>query len=298
MNNTKWRNKVEIVKEREIESIIKKHTKNHAELISILEEIQNTYGYLPGQALQIINQKTEHSLVDIYGMATFYKAFSLKPRGKHLILVCLGTACHVRGAPKIVEEFKQQLGIEAGETTADKEFTLETVNCLGACALGPTVVVDGHYFSHVNKAKVKNIITKTLQGIDSADIKSDRRVFPVKVACPICKKSLMDPDHLIDGYPSIKVNINHDGTRCWLRLSSLYGSHNTASEFEISLHEQSPFYCPHCGNEFSSFTYCPQCGSRMAALLIRDGCTLEVCTRRGCKGHMLNLNQINMHDVK
>ncbi|MBN1798143.1 MAG: NAD(P)H-dependent oxidoreductase subunit E [Spirochaetales bacterium] len=289
---------MEIGREKEIVSIIKKYTKNHAELISILEEIQNMYGYLPGQALKIISEHTEHSLVDIYGVATFYKAFSLKPRGKHLVLVCLGTACHVRGAPKIVEEFEQQLGVVSGDTTADKEFTLETVNCLGACALGPTVVVDGHYFSHVSRKKVKTIITKTLQGLDTIDIGSDRRIFPVKVSCSVCKKSLMDSDYLIDGYPSIKININYNGKQCWLRLSSLYGSYNIASEFKIPSNEQSKFYCPHCADEISGSSHCPQCGSSMAALLIRDGCTLEICTRRGCRGHMLNLNPINALNMK
>jgi len=289
---------METIKEREIVSIIKKYNKNHSELISILQEIQNKYGYLPAQTLKIIAEKTEHSLVDIYGVATFYKAFSLKPRGKHLVLVCLGTACHVRGAPRIVEEFEQQLGIEAGNTTPDKEFTIETVNCLGACALGPTVVVDGHYFSHVSKKRVKTIITKTLQGLDTVNLASDSRIFPVKVSCPMCKKSLMDKDYLIDGYPSIKLNINSNSKQCWLRLSSLYGSYNIASEFEIPFNELSRFYCPHCGDEFLSFSNCPECGTSMAAMLIRDSCTLEVCTRRGCRGHILNLNQINARKME
>ena len=182
---------MEIGSEREIVSIIQKHSKNHTELISVLEEIQNTYGYLPGEALKIIAEHTEHTLVDIYGVATFYKAFSLKPRGKHLVLVCMGTACHVRGAPRIVEEFEQQLGVGSGSTTDDKEFTLETVNCLGACALGPTVVVDGHYFSHVSRNKVKTIISRTRQGLDTVNIGGDPRIFPVSVSCPMCGKSLM-----------------------------------------------------------------------------------------------------------
>src|SRR4030042_3752403 len=129
-------------------------------IISILEEIQAKYSYLPEEALRIIAQKLRCSLVDIYGVATFYRAFSLKPRGKHLISVCLGTACHVRGAPIIAEEFKRHLKIKEDETTEDGEFTLETVNCLGACALGPIVVVDGRYFSNVRTAKAKEILRK------------------------------------------------------------------------------------------------------------------------------------------
>src|SRR5512139_3566393 len=142
-----------------IEKIIEDHHKgNQTGLISLLEEIQAKYSYLPEEALRMVAQKTGCSLVDLYGVATFYKAFSLKPRGKHLVSVCLGTACHVRGAPRIADEFGRQLGIKSGETTQDKEFSFETVNCLGACALGPTVVVDNHYFRHVTTAKVQHII--------------------------------------------------------------------------------------------------------------------------------------------
>lgn len=263
-------------------------------LISLLEEIQKMYGYLPEDTLRTLAEKTGHSLVDIYGVATFYKAFSLKPRGKHLVMVCLGTACHVRGAPKIVEEFKQQLGVGAGETTPDKEFTVETVNCLGACALGPTVVVDGHYFSHVTRKKVKGIITRTLEGLDKIDIKTDKRIFPVKVCCSVCRQSLLDSSYLIDGYPSIHLNIAYDSRKGWIRLSSLYGSYHSQAEYEIPLDSLSGFYCPHCKKELLSLSQCPECNAPMAAMLIKDGCTVEICTRWGCRGHMMNLYQINM----
>ncbi|MFC1737333.1 NAD(P)H-dependent oxidoreductase subunit E, partial [Candidatus Hydrogenedentota bacterium] len=132
--------------------------------LAILEEIQGEYGYLPEQALRIVADKTCRSLVDIYGVATFYRFFSLQPRGRQLISVCMGTACHVRGAPMVLEEFERQLGIRVGETTPDREFTLETVNCLGACALGPIVVLDGKYFSNVNTATVKQILEKPEPG--------------------------------------------------------------------------------------------------------------------------------------
>ena len=99
-------------------------------LISILEKIQSKYSYLPEKALKEVSKNTGLSLVDIYGVATFYKSFSLKPRGKHLISVCLGTACHVRGGPAIARELEKELGIKAGETTENREFTIETVNCL------------------------------------------------------------------------------------------------------------------------------------------------------------------------
>ena len=135
----------------DISGILEKHTENRGRLIAILEEIQAEHGYLPETLLRKVSDQTGYSIVDVYGVATFYRSFSLKPRGKHLIFACLGTACHVRGAPRVVEEFERQLGIKAGQTTEDKEFTLETVNCLGACALGPVVVIDGHYFSQVRK---------------------------------------------------------------------------------------------------------------------------------------------------
>lgn len=127
-------------------------------LIAILDGIQETYGYLPEDALRAVAGKTGRSLVDVYGVATFYRSFSLQPRGEHTISVCLGTACHVRGARMIVEEFERQLGIHAGETTPDGAFTLETVNCLGACALGPIVALDGRYYSKVTTAKVARIL--------------------------------------------------------------------------------------------------------------------------------------------
>jgi len=143
-----------------VQRILGEHPADRGSLIAILEAIQAEWGYLPEKALRTVAEATGHSLVDVYGVATFYRSFSLQPRGKHLLTVCLGTACHVRGAPMIVGEFERRLGIRVGETTADGEFTLETVNCLGACALGPIVVVDGRYFSNVNTAKVGRILGK------------------------------------------------------------------------------------------------------------------------------------------
>jgi NADH-quinone oxidoreductase subunit E len=137
----------------------------HGALIAVLEGIQSEYGYLPEEALRALADQTGRSLVDIYAVATFYRSFSLSPRGRHVICVCLGTACHVRGAPMVVGEFERRLGVKAGETTPDGEFTLETVNCLGACALGPIVVVDGHYFSNVDPARVKGILKDIRTGL-------------------------------------------------------------------------------------------------------------------------------------
>ena len=144
-----------------VDDIIKEHRDSLGGMLSVLSGIQSKYGYLPEEALRRVAEATGRSLTDIYAVATFYRAFSLKPRGKHLITVCLGTACHVREAPRIVDEFERQLRVQRGETTADGEFTLETVNCLGACALGPIAVVDGTYYSKVSVAQVKSIIKET-----------------------------------------------------------------------------------------------------------------------------------------
>ena len=239
-----------------IEKILANHLDKQGSIIAILEDIQNRYRYLPEDALRIVARLTGRNLVDIYGVATFYKAFSLKPRGKHLVSVCLGTARHVRGAQGIAEEFMQQIDIKPGETTLDREITFETVNCLGACALGPTVVVDGHYFPHVGKNQVKEIIATTRDGLGKIDVKGDPRMFPFHASCPTCKKNLMDPDHQIDGHPSIQCDISFDGKKGWLRLSSLYGSHAIALEHDIPLNELSRFYCPHCQNEMPSYSNC------------------------------------------
>ncbi|MBM3301718.1 MAG: NAD(P)H-dependent oxidoreductase subunit E, partial [Deltaproteobacteria bacterium] len=219
------------MKNDEILGIVERHQEDQGSLIAILQDIQARYNYLPAEALRIVADQTGRSLVDIYGLATFYRAFSLEPRGKHLVSVCLGTACHVRGAPRVADEVGRQLGIKSGQTTADKMFTLETVNCLGACALGPVVVVDGQYFSGVNASKVRGILEKVREGMDKIEIRADRRIFPVEVSCSHCNHGLMDADHPIDGYPSIRITQSFGQQHGWLRLSSLYGSYNIESEY-------------------------------------------------------------------
>lgn len=122
-------------------------------LMAVLEEIQARYRYLPKDALILVSERLGVPLSQTYSVATFYNAFSLKPKGRHVINVCLGTACVVRGSKKVLERISDRLGIQPGETTEDGEFTLETVNCLGACALGPIVVVDGAYSGQMNASK-------------------------------------------------------------------------------------------------------------------------------------------------
>ena len=140
--------------------IVSKYDSNRDSLVSILQDIQAEYRYLPEEALRMVADQLGLQLVQVYSVATFFRAFSLKPRGEHLVSVCLGTACHVRSAPAVLDEVKRQLGIEAGETTEDMLFTLETVNCLGACALGPIVVIDGKYHGQMSPGKVKKILKR------------------------------------------------------------------------------------------------------------------------------------------
>ena len=275
--------------------IIETHSRgNQAGLISILEDIQSEYSYLPEEALRIVAQRTERSLVDIYGVATFYKAFSLKPRGKHLISACLGTACHVRGGQAIASEFQRQLGINPGETTSDHLITFETLNCLGACALGPIVVVDGHYFSNVSQNRVKEIIHKASVGLDRVDVTTDERIFPVEVSCPRCNHSLMDREHYIDGYPSIRVTVSFNLKHGWLRLSCLYGSFAVDYKYEVPKDTVVNFFCPHCHGELIGASSCFHCGAPMVPMLVRGGGLVQICSRRGCKGHMLDLTGVNL----
>ncbi len=274
--------------------ILEKYDDEKAGLISILEDIQAKYGYLPKDALESVAEKTGRSLVDIYGVATFYKAFSLKPRGKHLISACLGTACHVRGGPIIAREIEKQLGIKSGETTSDKEFTLETVNCLGACALGPVVVVDGHYFPNVKTYMVRQILEKSRKGLDVVEIDTDQRVFPMEVSCVRCNHSLMNSSHLIDGYPSIRVTMSFGDIHGWLALSSLYGSYNVSSEYDIPGDTIVNLFCPNCHAELLGASGCTECGAPMVSMIVRGGGVVQICSRRGCKGHMLDLNGVNI----
>ena len=129
-------------------------------LIALLEELQAHYRYLPRPALLLLSERLGIPLSQIYSVATFYGAFSLTPRGRHLVSVCVGTACHVRGSGRVLERVGARLGIGPGETSADMEYTLHTVNCLGACALGPVMVVDGEYHGQMSPAKVDTLLAR------------------------------------------------------------------------------------------------------------------------------------------
>ncbi len=273
----------------EISTIVEKVGASKGGLISILEEIQAKYSYLPEDALRAVAEETGRSLIDIYGVATFYRAFSLKPRGKHLISVCLGTACHVRGGPAIAEEIERQLGIKAGETSSDNEFTLETVNCLGACALGPVVVADGHYFAKMRTSMVKEILDKVRIGLDRVEIDTDQRVFPLEVSCARCNHSLLDPRNVIDGHPSIRITVSFGNRHGWFCLSSLYGSYEVSSEYDIPTDTIVNVFCPHCHAELIGGAKCGECGAPMVPMIVRGGGVVQICSRRGCRGHLLDL---------
>ncbi len=143
-----------------IDRILRKHDYEHSSIIAILQDLQELENYLPEKDLEYISEKLSMPLARIYRIATFYNAFSLTPRGKHIINVCLGTACHVRGAAKVLDRIKMYLGIDVGEMTKNRLFSLETVNCLGACAMGPIVVMGSDYHGQMTPAKVASTIKK------------------------------------------------------------------------------------------------------------------------------------------
>ena len=146
--------------QQKVRAVLDAHQHDQSLLVSILQDIQVEYNYLPQDVLIEVSRGLELPLAWVYSVATFFKAFSLKPRGRHLINICLGTACHVRGAVKILEAIERELGIKAGETTEDLKYTLETVNCVGACALGPIIIVDGEHVGGMKSEKVKPLLDR------------------------------------------------------------------------------------------------------------------------------------------
>lgn len=141
-----------------IDQIIDKYQGDSSALIQVLLEIQSENHWLPKEALDKVSKNLEVPLNQIQHVATFYKAFSLFPRGRHQIQVCMGTACHIRGAPRVLDMVQDLTGIRPGETDLDLKFSLETVNCLGCCAMGPVMVVDGKYHGKTVPAKVADVL--------------------------------------------------------------------------------------------------------------------------------------------
>ena len=145
-----------------IEKVLQKYGYRHSDIISIMQDIQGIENYISEETIRYISEKMELNLARIYDIATFYKTFSLNPRGRHIIKVCCGTACHLSGTPQNLDQIKRSLDIEDGETTEDRQFSMETVNCLGACALAPVLVVDEDYYDAVNAGKVEKILASYL----------------------------------------------------------------------------------------------------------------------------------------
>lgn len=143
-----------------IQPLIDKYEGQKWALVQLLLDLQDRLHWLSPEVMEAVARGLGIPLVHVYGVATFYRSFSLEPRGRHVCTVCMGTACHVRGGPTILEHFERKLGISAGETSPDKEYTLERVNCLGACALAPLVVVDGEYFGQMTETKANTILEK------------------------------------------------------------------------------------------------------------------------------------------
>jgi NADH-quinone oxidoreductase subunit E len=143
-----------------VEGILDRHDRAPSAVIAIMQDVQDEVNYLPEGVLRYVAERLGIPASKIFRLATFYRAFSLEPRGKHLIHVCTGTACHVRGAVKIVDALEREIGIQAGETDEELEFTLETVNCVGACALGPVIMVDNEYRGQMSGAKAVRMVKK------------------------------------------------------------------------------------------------------------------------------------------
>lgn len=143
-----------------IDGIVERYSQDQSALIQILQDVQTEYRYLPREALEYLSEKLNLPLSQTYNVATFYNTFSLSPKGENHVCVCLGTACHVRGAQGILEKFERSLNIEAGGTTEDLKFSLDRVACLGACALGPIVTVNEDYHGQMRLQKVDKILRK------------------------------------------------------------------------------------------------------------------------------------------
>ncbi|HWR82191.1 MAG TPA: NAD(P)H-dependent oxidoreductase subunit E [Candidatus Deferrimicrobium sp.] len=144
--------------------VVTKYGLKPSALIMILQDVQKHYRYLPKTALDEVSRKMKLPVAQVYGVATFFRAFSLEPKGKYHVCVCTGTACHVRQATVIVEKFERDLGIKSGGTTSDLNFSLETVNCLGACALGPLVTVNDVYHGHMTVDRADRLMDGMRKG--------------------------------------------------------------------------------------------------------------------------------------
>ena len=142
----------------QLEKILKRHDHQSSNVLAILQDIQASENYLPRKTLEEVAEKLNISLARIYKLATFYRVLSLTPKGRHLVNVCMGTACHVRGARMVLERLERDLGVQEGGTTQDLNFSLDTVRCVGCCSLGPVVVIDDEIYGKLNQEKASKVL--------------------------------------------------------------------------------------------------------------------------------------------
>ena len=143
---------------KQIIEICDRHANDKTPLMMILSDIQKEYGYVPIEVQELVSERTGISVAEIYGVVTFYSFFSLKPKGKYVIGCCLGTACYVKGAQQVIDEFCEILGIEPGETTDDGMFTIDALRCIGACGIAPAVTINGTVYPKMQVNQVQGVI--------------------------------------------------------------------------------------------------------------------------------------------
>jgi NADP-reducing hydrogenase subunit HndA len=154
--------KIELKKEQvdEIKAICKAFNNDEGELINVLHKTQSYFGYLPAEVQEVIAHELKSSIAKVFGVVTFYSFFTMKPKGRFPVSVCMGTACYVRGAEKVLDEFKRQLKIQVGETTSDGKFSISSLRCVGACGLAPVVLVGEKVYGRISPEDVKKIIAE------------------------------------------------------------------------------------------------------------------------------------------
>lgn len=153
-----------MIEEKQIDQIINRYDKSEESLLAILQDFQREFHYVPEEGMRRLSEVMEVPESKIYAMGTFYKALSLTPRGKHIVKVCTGTACHLKGAPQILETLERELGVKRNNTTTDGEYTVECVNCVGACAMAPLTIIDEEYHGETRSSKVMDVLKKQVEG--------------------------------------------------------------------------------------------------------------------------------------
>lgn len=146
-----------------LKACIRAHRGEKGALMPVMHEAQNIYGYLPAEVQTVIAEELNIPLAEVYGVATFYSQFSLQPKGKHKISICLGTACYVKGSDKVLQAVERELRISCGECTPDKKFSIDSCRCVGACGLAPVMIIDGEVYGKLQPADVKGILDKYMQ---------------------------------------------------------------------------------------------------------------------------------------